>query len=150
MIFDRTSKDVQNAKEIIETKVKTFSTLIDSELEMLERGCFSISTLNRIEGAVEEIVQKMKDFGSLISAETKVWAIGDVFFISDFNRILNNILYLRSKIKVLPDTPNVPAPEFTYTALNSIEKILFDLKTLLENAEKSFVYSGEIYSGEVR
>lgn len=149
MIFDRTSRDIQNAIEIINTKVKNFQTLLDSDLEMLERGCFSISTLNRIEDAVGEIVQKMNDFGGIVTAQTKEWTMGDVFFISDFNRILNNISYLRSKINVSGETPNVPAPEFSYTALNAMEKILFDVKTLLANAEKSFIYSGEIYSGEV-
>lgn len=149
MIFDRTENDVRNAIEIINSKVKNFETLLESDLYALERGCFSVSTLNRIEGAVDEIVQKMTDLGGIATAETREWALGDVFFVSDFNRILNNISYLRSKITVSEETPNVPAPEFSYTALNSIEKILYDLQTLLENMEKSFVYSGEVYSGEV-
>lgn len=149
MIFDRTIADIQSAINIVETKVKNFEELLDSDIQTLERGCFTVSTLNRIEETISFIVQKMKDFGNIVHAETNEWNENDIFKTSDFTEILNKISYLRSKIKVKSDTPNVPIPEFTYVVLNDIEKILYDIKTLVENTEKSFVFSGEIFSGEV-
>ena len=58
---------------------------------------------------------------------------------------------LREAIAVLPGTPPVPESieGLTWQKANDIEQILFDINALLNNMESSFVYSGEVYSGEV-
>ena len=52
---------------------------------------------------------------------------------------------------MLPGTPPVPESieGLTWQKANDIEQILFDINALLNNMENSFVYSGEVYSGEV-
>ena len=49
MIYNRTLKDVENAREIIETKVKKFLELTEEEISILNIGYVSLDTINRIE-----------------------------------------------------------------------------------------------------
>ena len=99
---------------------------------------------------------------SAISLTTKTdWAENDLFSAAQGERYLNNIIALSNLIALdgaspLPDSMGA----LTYEGANAIEKLLalletqslalFDSKCLLvENAAKGFIYSAEVYAGEV-
>lgn len=149
MIFDRTQFDVENAKRLIEEKVKNFIPLLETEIETLERGCATKNTLNRIENAQSVLAQSLNSLGNAFSIQTKSWNEQDIFNEEEFERILFNLDVLKRYVIPKKDTPETPMISFSYLTFNDIEKIIFDLQTLEENMRKAFIYSGEIYSGEV-
>ena len=149
MIFDRTQADVEKAKRLIEEKVKNFIPLLESDIETLERGCATKNTLNRIENAQYVLRETLNSFGYSFSIDTKTWDEKSIFNEDDFERVLYNLDVLKRYIVPKEDTPATPSISFSYLTFNDIEKIIFDLQTLEENMQKAFIYSGEIYSGEV-
>ena len=149
MIFDRTQLDVENAKKIRDNKVKKFIELSENDLQTLEKGFFTINTANRIESALKEIFDFLVDSGYNVIGETKEWTYDGIFDETEFIRILDNLNLIKSVIKPKKTTPSTPAVGFSYSILNDIEKIIFDLKTLEENSRKAVFYSGELFTSEV-
>lgn len=90
------------------------------------------------------------------------WAISDIPSSSAMTRYISNVTTLRNMITLPDETPPLPESmdHLTYAGANNIERVLqiVDAATLaLEELKKSyadkaavsFVYSGEVYSGEV-
>ena len=149
MIFNRTEKDVSEAKRIIQQKVQKFIALNEKEIETLEKGCVTISTLNRIENAQRVLKDALVALGNSIEVETKYWFETDIFTDNDFGRLLINLDKLKSVLPPNKETPKTPSVSFDYLTMNNIEKTIYDLQTLEENTRKSFFYSGELFCGEV-
>ena len=61
---------------------------------------------------------------------------------------LNNIEKLRSVMPVPIETP-VSGTLLNYEEANDIERILEYLEILIDKIEQTYLYSGEIYAGEV-
>ena len=72
---------------------------------------------------------------------------------------LGDLAELRKQFALYETTPEVPPrilatainsnDGLTYTWANDIEQILMDIDVLLTNIAAGWLYSGEIYSGEV-
>ena len=61
---------------------------------------------------------------------------------------LADIAAIRAAIPVPGTTPQVPAMPLDYSKANDIEQILLDVYDLVRNIEKSWFFSGELFSGE--
>lgn len=133
MIFDRKKRDVDSAIDIINSKVKNFISLSEADLETLEKGTININTLNRIENKQAEL-KNLLDNHSYFVGEivTKQWGHNDIFAIEDFDRIISNIFALKKSFFVYSNSPKDFFTTYDYENLNNLEKILFDLETMIE------------------
>lgn len=148
MIFDRTQADVDEAKQIIEKKVKKFEPLTVTEVDILEKGCITASTLNRIESKALELRGIIVDMGYYMpDFEVKEWGVAKVFTDADFARILDNIRILREAFYAYADTPDIPEAVYTYSSANDIEKILHDLEDFSEKIKETYIICGEYICG---
>lgn len=151
MIFDRTQTDVITAKSLIEEKVKHFIQLSEQEIEKLERGTLTITTLNRIENKQKEIKNTINSMGYYNTPTTnKEWSYLDIFSGGDFGRILNNINYLRHSFFTYKDTPITPNNNYTnYQVINDVEKIMHDIGAMINDVQSLYIECGTIECGEV-
>lgn len=133
MIFDRKKRDIDSAINIINSKVKNFMSLSEEDLETLEKGTININTLNRIENKQAEL-KSLLDSHSYFVGEiiTKQWGYNDIFSIDDFNRIISNIFTLKKSFFVYSNSPKDFFTTYDYENLNNLEKILFDLESMIE------------------
>ena len=147
MIFDRTQADVNNAIDIRTNKLQKFEALTDREMEILEKGFFTITTLNRIEGKQGELAVLLADMGYLQTPiANKAWNNTQIFGREDFQRIINNTNVLRQAFFVYKDTPNTPPVSFYWDDVNALEKILYSLQQAIDSVKASTIYAGNEYS----
>lgn len=149
MITDRTKADVYSAKEIIDSKVKLFLELTDSELQTLERGTMGIGTINRIGTKQISLKNKMERNGYFVKTiSTKTWDYNDIFDENDFSQLINNTILLRDAFFVYSDTPADVYLSYDYENINNLEKILVDIEKILDYMIANFRECGTFYSGE--
>ena len=147
MIIDRTQADVNNAISIRKNKIQKFETLTVKELEIIEKGFFTITTLNRIEDKQAQLATLLTDMGYLQTPiVNKTRNNTQVFDREEFQRIINNTNVLRQAFFVYNDTPNTPPVSFYWEDINSLENILYLLQQAIDATKASFVYVGNEYS----
>ena len=148
MITDRTASDVSLAKTL-RAKLQSGQTLSDAEISILERGALTINTLNRIEEKQAELKGLLNRAGYYNTPiVNKSWTYQGFFNETEFKRLLNNLNVLRTAFFVFSDTPETPPISFDYNDINSLEKILFDLETMLNDMKSRYRECGTIYCGE--
>lgn len=149
MIYDRTEYDITQAKKIIREKVQKFSELSAKDIATLERGTLTINTLNRIENKQKELKTKLNNIGfQNINIANKIWTYNNIFYETDFIRLLDNMDELINAFYVMEETPNVPEVEFHYETINALEKILYDIEYLINISKKNYRKCGTFKSGE--
>ena len=149
MIFNRTKADVDEAKKIRVQKVQHFDQLTDDEINILERGMMTINTLNRIEQAQDELVGLLNGAGYWnIAIENKAWQNTDIFDSSEFQRILDNTNVLKNAFLTYGNTPRTPNISYRYDDINALEKILYDLNSMVDDIEENYRECGNFECGE--
>ena len=125
-----------------------------------EKGSYTASDLNRVGAAMNYVADRLKAQGydPHISPKTD-WKDGDWVTPAAQAVYLGDLAELRKQFAMLESTPEVPPrilatdinsnDGLTYTWANDIEQILMDIDVLLTNIAAGWLYSGEIYSGEV-
>ena len=124
------------------------------------KGTYNASDLNRVGAAMNYVADRLKAQGydPHISPKTD-WKDDDWVDPAAQAVYLGDLAELRKQFTMLESTPEVP-PRILATAINSgdgltyvwannIEQILMDIDVLLTNIAAGWLYSGEIYSGEV-
>lgn len=150
MIYDRTQIDVTEALKIRREKVQKGVELTQSEVEILERGTLTINTLNRIETKQEELKKLLNDMGYWNTPiSNKVWNPSMVFNSGDLKRIFENSKVLRNAFFVLAETPSNPRASYEYNHWNSLEKILYDIETMVGTVKSNYKKCGKIRCGGV-
>ena len=148
MIVDRTSEDVRQSKLIINTKIKKFIALSESELETLERGTMTINTLNRIENKQTELKVMLNSMGYWDTpTQNKEWSLSHIFDVADFQRIINNTDILRNGFYTFASTPKTPLPKYHFSNINDLEKILYDLEIMIEDVKSHYRECGNFECG---
>ena len=115
------------------------------------KGFYNASDLNRVGAAVEYIAGRFTALGYACPVTVKKdWLTTDAPTASQLETYRQNIVTLRSQIAVMQSTPEAPASMagLNYVKANDIERILLAVEDTLRRLEKTFWYSGEIYSGE--
>lgn len=149
MIFDRTSYDIKKAKDIRKAKIQKFLPITEEEQKIIERGFITLSTIERINTKAKELSEQiieLKYFGSNISI--KEWQQTEIFRLSDFEAILNEIGILCDSFFVYSTTPNLPIARYHYTNLNDIEKILYDIDKNISDIKSLYRECGNYECGE--
>ena len=125
-----------------------------------EKGSYTASDLNRVGAAMNYVADRLKAQGydPHISPKTD-WKDGDWVTPAAQAVYLGDLAELRKQFALYETTPEVPPrilatainsnDGLTYTWANDIEQILMDIDVLLTNIAAGWLYSGEIYSGEV-
>ena len=149
MIFDRTQNDVDTAILLINTKVKNFETLKESEIATLEKGTITYNTLNRIENKQKLLKGLFEEIGYWnIPITNKVWGETDIFNVVEFQRILDNTKVLREAFFTYKNTPNTPPISYHYNDINALEKILHDLDVMINDVKSHYRQCGAFECGE--
>lgn len=116
-----------------------------------DKGFYNASDLNRVGAAVEYIAGRFAAQGYAVTVHPKTdWTEKDIPTAAELETYRHNIAALRGLIAVLKSTPETPETMrfLDYLKANDIERILLAVEDTLRRLEKTFWYSGEIYSGE--
>ena len=150
MIYDRTQEDIDKAKEIILSKVHSYEELTEDDLLALERGTITKNTINRIEQKQKELYDLFAQAGYYApKIETKLWENEkDIFKDTDLERIIKNGEILRKAFFVYSSTPERAKAIYYFSNLNAIEKLLYDLQSMLEYVVANYRECDTFWCGE--
>ena len=149
LIYDRTASNVSTLKKLSKIRYQDMTDQQKQEWTDNLKGCYLYTDLNRVEEAVAHIAEKLAFHGFNISLQpTKTWTVDDIPTNSDMVRYISNIQTIRV-VNIFPNsTPQAPtSTKIGWQEANNIEKILYDVDTILENIKQAYRYSGEIISG---
>ena len=138
LIYDRTSEDVQTARE----QRGTVTTPL--------KGCYNATDMNRVEAAVKAIAAELNSAGYAVEIAPQTFTESDIIRRAQWAQYLANIQTLRDAISVRATTPELPAADakLDYVGANNIEKILADLDELLSWMMHSRKYCGTFSAGQ--
>jgi hypothetical protein len=152
LITDRTAADVARWQEL---RDKGFAAMTASEGSQWlghMKGCYSYTDMNRVEGAVAYLAEKLTALGHPFSPTVKLnWSREDVPTKADMQRYFSNIANLRTNLPVPAGVPTPPSvgDRMDYSIANDLEKVLLAIDHVLDMIPDSWHYSGDIFSGEV-
>lgn len=128
LIYDRTQLDIDNDTE---------------------KGQYTYTDLNRVESWCEYIANILNSYNYFVHIDVKTdWKESDYHYSEDLERIRQNVYTLKNAYYSFTQIPE-NLEYMTYEKANDIEKILYEINTLIENMISQFYYAGELYSGEV-
>lgn len=153
LITDRTQADVDYCAEL---KAKGWHGMSDaekSEWQASMKGAYNYTDLNRVEAAAAYISERVRDFGYSLDLVTHVtWSRENLPTNVDFERYFENIAKIRALLaehKASPPTPSADISTFGYEEANHVEQILLDMEDLLNRIAAVWLFSNDIYCGEV-
>ena len=152
LITDRTMADVDYAKGL---HAKGLSRMTADELAEWAgglKGWYDYRDLNRVGEAIIYVRDRLKAVGEVIDVETRIdWTFNDLPTYGAIAEYLSNIQMLRSVLTVPVNTPETPVSGvlLNYEEANDIERILEIIDSLIDKIKHGYIYSGEIYAGEV-
>lgn len=124
------------------------------------KGTYNASDLNRVAAAMNYVAGRLESAGydPHISPKTD-WKDDDWVDPAAQTVYLGYLAELRSQFAMMASTPQVPPrilatdinsnDGLTYTWANNIEQILTDIDRLITNMTFAWMYSGDLYAGEV-
>ena len=149
LITDRTQADVEYAKSLHE---KGLSRMTAEELVEWAnglKGWYDYRDLNRVGEAMIYIRDRLKAVGEIVDIEPRTdWSLSDLPTYSAIAEYLSNVEKLRSALSVQMETPS-SGLLLNYEEANDIERILEIIDSLIDKIKHGYIYSGEIYVGEV-
>lgn len=141
-IFDRTQADVDFAIRKIAEWVAT-----DGAMAYDLKGCVNVSDINRIEGNIAFLSEKLTELHYPPDTAIKTWSRSSMPTAQDIERILYNVKALITAFYKHDDSPDVPSSLARYSDVNAVEENLHLIKYLLDIMVGSFRKSGTFQSG---
>ena len=129
------------------TEIEDGSAILDIDEVYDLKGCLNLSDLNRIEGNIEYLTEKLENYYYPTHTYCKVWTNEDIPNQHDMSRILYNIRYLIDSFYTLDNPPPLPNTMMRYDEINAIEENLHLIKEVLDCMQKSFKKSGTVKCG---
>ena len=111
------------------------------------KGCLNLLDLNRIEGNIAYLAEKMESYSYSPNIHGKQWTEFDLPNQNDMSRIIENIRSLISAFYSPDNPPSLPTTMLSYDDINAIEENLYLIKELLDCMASSFKKVGTIKSG---
>lgn len=115
LIFDRTVEDIQ---------------------KLTDKAYIDYKDLNRVESAIKWVSYVLNRYGYRNVTNNKLnWKMNEWRKEEDMRRIKSNLESIKKAFFIPDDTPAIPE-RITYTSIyqaNAIEKIIFDVGTIVEN-----------------
>lgn len=138
-VYDRTANDVAYV-----------FTHQGSDAEL--KGALNVSDLNRIENNTEWLKQQLLIHGyhtDEMNIKTN-WLNTDFIYLDDIDRIRQNVIELVDAYYDLIASPTIMLGEepLIHTHINDVEKVIFDVNTILDRMISYFRISGTFVSGQ--
>lgn len=111
------------------------------------KGCLNLADLNRIEGNISYLAEKMESFSYSPNIRGKQWTNADMPNQNDMSRIIGNIRALISAFYSPSSPPSLPSTMLSIADINAIEENLYMIKEILDCMQSSFKKVGTIKSG---
>lgn len=111
------------------------------------KGCLNLLDLNRIEGDIAYLAEKMESYSYSPNIHDRRWDKSDLPNQNDMSRIIENIRSLMSAFYSPDNPPTLPTTMLSYSDINAIEENLYLIKELLDCMANSFKKVGTIKSG---
>lgn len=155
LVTDRTTYDVEQWRVL---RDKGYDAMTDEERALWDsgsmKGAYNVSDLNRVGSALNYIRDRLAAAGYVASdifTAKSNWSIGEVPTAANLTDYLNAVETVRSAMSRFGTTPKTPknTGSLDYMEANNIEKILFDVNTLITNMLQARHYCGDLFSGEV-
>lgn len=153
LITDRTQQDVNRVNMLARKGWENMSPEERSEWENGMKGAYNNTDLNRVQSAVRYLQDRFADVGYFIElSDQRTWTKQDVPTMTELQNYLDDVAAIRNVLTLLKTTPSAPDTilGFNYVKANDIEQILMDVDTLLSNMIAGFLYSGDIFGGELQ
>lgn len=116
------------------------------------KGAINIGDLNRIQNNIRFLRDWLaSDYGFSITIDDSnpTWNRQDLPFLSNINRIRDNVVALVDSTYKFPTTPTIDYNNpVNWDDANDIEKNLYDLYVILTNIPLSYVYCGTFSCGQ--
>lgn len=148
-VYDRTQADVDYAR----LKISQWSSdyyASDAPFVSDLKGCMNVRDLNRIEGNMEYLAERIKIAGYDIPITVKKWRVADIPTASDLTRIIDNLVSLIEGWYQQSTAPDAPQTILTYVDANAIEENQFLMRQLLDGREIPIQKSGMFRCGVKR
>ena len=154
LITDRTLADVESVKKLAEAIKNGAATeeQVREYLNVHQKGAYTYEDLNRVEGAVAYVANRLKEYGYDISIRpVATWTVEDTPNKEDFDRYFWNIAQIRAAITVWRSTPEAPdsVVGFDVNKANALEQILMDVNQVLNKIQAAWFFLGDLHAGEV-
>jgi hypothetical protein len=111
------------------------------------KGCLNLLDLNRIEGNIAYLAEKMESYSYSPNIHGKQWSRADMPNQNDMERIIENIRSLVNAFYSPDNPPNLPTTMVSYEDINAIEENLYLIKQMLDVMQTSFKKAGTFKSG---
>ena len=111
------------------------------------KGCLNLSDLNRIEGNIGYLAERLEGYSYSPDVSCKQWTIVDLPTEDDMSRIVENIRALMDAFYYPNNPPSLPKTMLSYTDINAIEENLYLIKQMLDGMQSSFKHVGTTKSG---
>lgn len=111
------------------------------------KGCLNLSDLNRIEGNIGYLAERLEEYSYPTNISSKQWTIVDLPTEDDMSRITENIRALMSAFYYPNNPPPLPDAMLSYNDINAIEENLYLIKQMLDGMSSSFKHVGTVKSG---
>ena len=152
LITDRTEADVERWKKLHEKGWKNLTEDERAEWVCSMKGSYNHTDMNRVESAVKHLSERLTADGYIFHPEVKTsWVVRDKPLRADMERYFRNVKTLRGLLSVYDTTPDAPstAKKLNYQMANDLEKIIVDVNDLTDKMEQAWLYSDDIFMGEV-
>lgn len=114
------------------------------------KAYYNNTDLNRVEEWCEYLANLLNSYSYPVNVQVKkIWQISDFSISSEIERIRQNVNRLKQAYFSFTQIPE-NLEYMTIEKANNIEKILFEIDTILTNMENHFVYSGVANCGQRR
>ena len=156
-IFDRTNSDVTYLKSLYaKFGVGGFDGFTLEEkaywIDNTVKGSLNSEDLNRIENNISYLSSQLNTYGytNTITEKEVLWTKSDMFYLTDLDRIRQNIMNICEAYPVLPTItfPTLLDSSLDYIKVNELEELLYRTNELLETLISSFRMCGTFYCGE--
>lgn len=154
LVYDRVVEDVSRVEAFISATYAGLSSVDKIEWDSIRsKGAWNYTDVNRINTWIEYLYAKLQEVGYLvldIDVAQLEYSEHSEFFFEDLEVLRNNVQSFYNKW-VKPDEWSSITHEDYLTELsaNILEKNLNLLNELYEAMLNGYVYSNELYSGEV-
>mgnify|MGYP006978914163 CR=1 FL=1 len=151
LITDRTQADVDGVIAALSRIEAGRGTPADVLILSDNKGSYNYTDLNRVAGAVLYVAEELAASGYSVTVTAKQgWTETDIPTQADIDQYLADIAEIRGALPVPAGAPEVPEMPLDYRKANDIESILILVDQLVQNIAKSWFYSGDLYSNEIK
>lgn len=113
---------------------------------------YEIEDLNRVGEAMQYVAARLRSCGWDVDVSPRTdWKWTDRVTLAEAQRYLRNLHKIKDALVLFANTPPLPGDERPFDAeeANNIEKILLDVEAMVQLTIDGYLFSDDLYSGEV-